>query len=396
MDQNYLKERFNLDLDKCQVHTGEAAQDFLEKRMKSGSASAFAVKQSNDSLSLRKNGYGGDSSSFARRFGVNEYRQFANALGIEWKLEYDDRVLPHIASDERVDAHGDIVLQNWDFSVFKDNPAMPFNHEWDGLPVGIHLHWEVGNSITDRYNGPALYLLSLYATQEDNPLADSVFRLAKARFLRANSVGFYPKTVVVPKKEEAERLGMTEWGAILTDNLLLEDSPTLLGANDGALQILRRGRDIGVIQPVDLVAIRELARKQVENADDWVRVDNEYLELARMVYPDAKFFKHSDKDEPFDLQNEFFPVQKDQVSLLTQKVDSLTAYLQSSLSGMSVAIEDVRDMLTEMRSAMTSEEDSGMDTLVNGTTISANNQLIELFNERADTLLQKLEGVTRN
>jgi len=394
MNSDYLKERFDIDVNTCEVHEGEAAQKYLKTRQTDEvSLNAFTVKDCDQGKSVYKNGIGNTPTQFANRFSQDDYRKFAEGVGIKWREEYADRVLPHVASDERVDAHGDIVLQHWDFSAFKDNPAMPFNHDWAGLPVGTHIHWEVGQQLNDRYNGPALMMLSLYATEDEYPLADSIYRLAKARFLRANSVGFYPKTAIVPAKEDRERLGMPDYGAIFDDNLLLEDSPTLLGANEGALQILRRGRDRGIIQPVDLVAIRELARRNCTENDQWKNVDSEYREMAQAIFPEAKFFSHSDVEEPFDLQAEHIASTKNEMALLGAKLDAQSAYLQSALSGIAASVEDIRDMLT---AALIQPEDDSSPFMINGTTVSEGRDLVEIFAQKSSTLLQKLEDATRN
>jgi hypothetical protein len=393
--KSYLKERFELDLDTVEaVHEGQDAIKFLcSDQTDRGNVDIRGVKEDDQGAkTFKATPNTVNSTQFADRFNEEDYRRLATGLGIEWEEGYEKRVLPHVASDESVDSQGDIVLQDWDFSAFKDNPAMPFNHQWNELPVGAHIFWEVNSHVTNRYTGPALFLLSLYATAEQNPLAESVYRLAKAKFLRANSVGFYPKTVIVPSDADKSRLGMPDYGAILTNNLLLEDSPTLLGANEGALQILRRGKERGILTAVDMLAVRELNRLQVD-ADAFSDSDTAYMEMAKTLFPDSRYDTHKDADAPFDFTKEVITEvsTKNELAMVSAKVDALTAFLQTALGSLGIAVEDIRDTLEQITS---NPDISDSNSLINGTTINSNQQLITLLAN--SSLISKLEKVSNS
>ena len=244
------------------------------------------------------------------RVEADEAKILAELRGVEWRDIYSDRVIRQWGSDERVDRHGDIVLQDWNFKEFEKNPAMPFNHDWNSLPVGVHLDWEVVPRATAEYVGPALLLTSLFAAADEMvpELGDSLFRLVSSGMLRANSVGFVPgKIIQVNDEEERDRLGLGRWGDILAENILLENSPTLLGANQGAMVILNSAKEAGNLMSPDLTLIRELSRlANLDSPDAWQEEDEKWRGMARMLFPSEKFTKAKDIDQPFiDTQIEF-------------------------------------------------------------------------------------------
>lgn len=233
-------------------------------------------------------------------------KALAEEAGIPWEEAYKGRVLPHWASDERVDGHGDIVMQNWDFSSFKENPAMPFNHNWQALPVGVHLSWEIRERKSEEYTGPALLLQSLYATAEQlgDSFADSLYRLTIARMLRMNSVGFSPKRVIyVEDDEERAELGLGRWGAILDDNLLLEDSPTLIGANSGALVALNSRAKKAGLTARDMTALREVNRQAAKSEEEFEENDDIILRAAEKAL-DISLGKDRNIETPFEIEDE--------------------------------------------------------------------------------------------
>lgn len=243
------------------------------------------------------------SMDFTKNFSVDELKAIAQRRNIPWDEAYAERFLASYGSDERVDSHGDIVLQDWDFSKFEKNPAMPFNHQWDGMPLGAHVDWKVVTRSDDDYSGPALWLLSLHATAEQLPFADFVYRMRKANFLRANSVGFYPGIIIdINDEEERARLGLGRWGDILAENVLLENSPTLLGANHGALTILNSARDEGLFNKSDIIGLRELNRVSLQaEPDKWRIEDKRYRQIAQVLFPSSECDEHKDVEQPFEV-----------------------------------------------------------------------------------------------
>lgn len=229
----------------------------------------------------------------------------AERRGIAWTPDLAGRAVPYWASDERVDSYGDIVRQDWILDDFQKNPVMPWSHGWGGLPIGNSIDEQVIESRTDGdYNGPALWLLGLFATKAMSEMADSAFRLIKARFLRAGSVGFRSHRIIdVKDEDERQKLGLGRWGFVLERNQLLEFSPCLLGANTGALTLLSQAKQKGELVPGDFQLIRDLARSQVargsRSKEEWNDVDSRYRGLARVIFPSLKLDAHRELDEPF-------------------------------------------------------------------------------------------------
>lgn len=278
-----------------------AVLERIEKRAPLGGRTTVATLGDDGSLSVRK----ACGRSVLRMPGELEVRRLADARGIPWNDAYAERAVPYWASDERSDGEGDIVRQSWDFGQFTDNPVLLWSHDWGAPPIGNVLSWEVVRRSEKVYNGPALRLLNLFATGETWAWADTIYRLVRSGFLRAGSVGFQPRNVIdVKDRDERQRLGLGPLGLIFDDNLLLEFSATTIGANPGALTILQRARDGGLLRADDLTAVRELERREClrlrGGADEWTRRDELLVSCGKMLFPRHEFRDHADRDQPFD------------------------------------------------------------------------------------------------
>lgn len=234
-----------------------------------------------------------------------ELQRIATERGIQWESALGQRAIPYWASDQRPDAHGDIVLQNWIFDEFEDNHPLANSHDWGGFPIGSVLAWQVVQRNTTKYMGPALQLLTLFALKEQFETADTAFRLVRSGFLVGGSVGFSADKVI-DIKDEAERakLGLGRWGFVLDENHLLEFSPTLLGANSGAFAILSRAKSRGMLEARDMTVVRELERESIVESGDkdrWSDLDSKYVQMAKMLFPDTEWKRHDDVEEPMSL-----------------------------------------------------------------------------------------------
>lgn len=231
-------------------------------------------------------------------------RTLVESRGIPWDEAYASRAVPYFASDERVDSDGDIVQQTWHFDEFQSNPVLAFSHEWWNPSIGAGIDWQVVNRKDgdEGYEGPALWLLALFATQETSERADSIFRLVKAGMMPSGSVGFYSgKVIDVTDKDERQALGLGRWGFILAENHLLEFSPTLIGANPGVttLSAAAQKNAIGID---DVATYRELYRRSfAKGAGDkaaWEADDGRIVEAAKEAFPGAHVEPHPELDEP--------------------------------------------------------------------------------------------------
>lgn len=143
-----------------------------------------------------------------------------------------DRTLPFTLSDIRRDRDGDrIDPAGWDLANFAKNPVVPWAHDYKALPVAKAVKTWVGNSTTA---GLQLKALKQFARADENPFADTVFRLLKGGYLNACSVGFVPvqSSADVAQKDDLEG---TRIGMHFTRTQLLESSIVPVPSHPGAL-----------------------------------------------------------------------------------------------------------------------------------------------------------------
>lgn len=291
-------------------------------------------------------------------FSVEELRALTDQRGMPWDDAYAGRVIAYWGSDERVDAHGEIVRQNWIFHEFEKNSPMPFSHGWEELPVGRVLDWEVRQREEKDYTGDALWLLGLFATPEQYGFADSVYRLAKAAILPGGSVGFVPEVLIrVEDPKERAKLGLPDHGAILDRNHLLEYSPTLLGANPGALGIYSQAKSAGLLEARDFRVVRELQRQQIKagegDADAWRSVEKHLRGIQRLLFPKSSFEDHPNLDEPLELREEeetlrgLVPVEG--LKTIEERTARLESVLSEALPSLMAVCEDIRTTVEELK-----------------------------------------------
>lgn len=297
-----------------------------------------------------------------------ELRRLAEAVGVEWRAGYEERVVPYWASDERVDRHGDIVRQRWVFDNFSMNPVVPYSHNWDAPPIGNTIRWQVANRSDDAYSGPALHLLNLFAPADVWAFADTIYRLVRSGFLKASSVGFYPQIVIDVKDEkEREELGLGRWGYILDMNELMEHSPTTIPANVGAVSLLRSAKSKGMLQPHDIQAIRDMDRQSIKRGEgdltQWRKRDASWLTIWNSLYPDVSLERHNELDTPITLDTS-----PSQMQDLCQQVRELGERLSGvekmgiTVNDVNATVADIRDLVEELTSknnAPTGEQKAG-------------------------------------
>lgn len=108
----------------------------------------------------------------------------------------DSRVVRFEISDEVEDRVGDIITADgWQFDNFLKNPVVLWAHNPRELPIGRVE--QLMRSSTKTFADV------LFAGADENPFAESVFRMIKAKFLRACSVGFRALSVE-PIMQEGE------------------------------------------------------------------------------------------------------------------------------------------------------------------------------------------------
>lgn len=102
------------------------------------------------------------------------------------EIDEKNRTFWAIASTGDKDRSGDIINQEgWDLKNYKKNPVVLWSHDYMSLPIAKTEKIKIENN--------SLMFQPKFATYEDYPFADTVFRLYKSGFLKSHSVGFVPK-----------------------------------------------------------------------------------------------------------------------------------------------------------------------------------------------------------
>lgn len=345
----------------------QEAMDFFEKRMKdiyarggAGAAAHTSFKIDDKGLKVSK-----ASGGLLSRVGLDtqSFEKLASARAIKWAAGMEDRVFPYWASDERVDRHGDIVRQFWDFKNFEKNPLVLWGHEWGAPPIGASLAEAVEQRSEADYKGPALKVLAMFATGYE--FAETIFNLTNGGFLKAGSVGFYSK-VVTRIQDPAERPeGMPEWGVIYgtpeLPNELIEWTIASVPANPGAhlanLEAMVAAKRLKV---ADVQVVRELARREIKRGHGdsaaWAERDAEIQATFRSVLPRLRAIKHGGLDEPVVLEDAPEGTAADEIATMLARIDSSVKTLGDRMDAMESSITDMRGIVESIDSRGEDEE----------------------------------------
>ncbi len=133
------------------------------------------------------------------------------------------RTLRFCFSDGSVDRAGDTIdPQGWDLTGFRKNPVALWSHDSWQPPIGRALNIVVEEGA--RLMGDIAFI-----EPEIHPFADTIFKMVKAGYINAVSVGF------VPKDYEWSDEDGREWGIDFKQQELLEISVVPVPCNANAL-----------------------------------------------------------------------------------------------------------------------------------------------------------------
>lgn len=97
----------------------------------------------------------------------------------------DEEVYTMIASDEKEDRHGDIILQDFDLKFYKKNPVLLDSHNYSSIR---HIIGKVNNMRVDEGK-----LKGELQFSKANPTGVLAGEMVKEGTLTASSIGFIPK-----------------------------------------------------------------------------------------------------------------------------------------------------------------------------------------------------------
>jgi len=176
----------------------------------------------------------------------------------------DKRVLRFIGSDQKTDRDGDkIMTSGWNLKNYKDNPVILFGHDYTGSPVArakkVWVDSEKKNLMFDVE----------FPEADVSSVGDSLYKLYKAGYMKAVSVGFVPN---IDKIEYPNRKkGSNQPWRIFNEQELLELSLVSIPANPRAVltsKSVRKAIDENIIDELELNELLDCFLDKNKKADD--------------------------------------------------------------------------------------------------------------------------------
>jgi HK97 family phage prohead protease len=128
-----------------------------------------------------------------------------------------------VASTDDIDREGDVLSQEgWEIGSYLKNPVVLFAHRYNEPPIAKANDIKVLNG--------RLMFKPQFATKEEYPFADTIFKLYKGGYLRSFSVGFIPKEWEHRRTEDGIR-----GGKYFIKQELVEISAVPVASNPNAL-----------------------------------------------------------------------------------------------------------------------------------------------------------------
>lgn len=170
-----------------------------------------------------KNDIAGSTMSTEVMLNVLDSNIKAGSKEIDKDALLDGGFLTHIASDETLDRHGDIVTaKGWELDEFLKNPVVLWAHGRMDPPIGKCV--EIGVKSKKLVGKAEFPSASLYE------FANTMFRLSALDYIRGVSVGFMPLEYELLDKEDP-------WGGVkVIRQSLWEYSMVPIPANPNALR----------------------------------------------------------------------------------------------------------------------------------------------------------------
>lgn len=176
---------------------------------------------------------------------------FKNITIDEKDVDSKERTITAIGSKEVIDRDGDvIVVKGINLKEYKKNPVVLFAHDHRGIPVGKTKRvWVDGNELKFKIE---------FATADENPMAESLFRLYKKGFMSSFSIGFIPDFQTMEYPEQKSRGKKKQPRCIINNSELLEISCVSVPANPSALMAsFEKGWEDGSLDGMELLALQD-------------------------------------------------------------------------------------------------------------------------------------------
>lgn len=174
-----------------------------------------------------------------------EYKHHVNGKAFKYFID-DERADVSVVTDGSVDKMREVVSPGGvDFSVFKTNPFVSWNHRYDLMPVG--------KSIWQTRKGDQWLAKTLFANRPENHPQDkewepdTAWHMVKEGFLPAKSIGFFVTKYHEPTKEEKEKSITLKNAEIVFDEVkVYEYAVCTIGCNNNAIvEAVNKGLHLG-------------------------------------------------------------------------------------------------------------------------------------------------------
>lgn len=187
--------------------------------------------------------------------------------------EVSDRVLEFVGSTEMVDRDGEVIrMSGWQLKNYRKNPVFMWAHDYRSPPIG--------KTNLVHTDAKGLVFQVEFADAETYAFADTIYKLYKAGFLKATSVGFIPLEWEDGKDDKLPRRTYKK-------QELLELSGVPVPANPEALRL---AQDQGLITAKEFDAFWEPV---ITASDDAVTKPEETETTIRIPVPGEEG-KHTD------------------------------------------------------------------------------------------------------
>lgn len=142
-------------------------------------------------------------------------------------LNQEERSVEVVVSSESLDAHGDVVDQDWDLKRYKRNPVVLWSHN-NSFFSGPEADLPIGYAKDVAVRNGRLEATLVFVDEKANPMAEKVWQGFRQKSLHAVSAGFRPHSVSREVEDDFEYFRLSK-------NELYEISVCPIGSNPDAV-----------------------------------------------------------------------------------------------------------------------------------------------------------------
>lgn len=226
-------------------------------------------------------------------------------------IDEESKTITAIGSKETIDRDGDVVkLDGMDLKNFKRNPVVLWTHNAYDLPIGRAEKVWVDNK--------KLMFKIKFASAEENPKAEYVYKLFKGGYLNAFSIGFRPDYETVTYKEVKGKQVR-----YINNSELFEISAVNIPANTAALiQSIDKAWNNDDIDGSELKELQEMLNVKVEEEDKDKIINDLKIKIKELE------LQLEEKDEEPDIYDEIYEEYKPLVKDIKEKEDIIDELIE--------------------------------------------------------------------